>query len=153
MAKTPANELARLIKSLQNERATLIAKIEEIDATFASFGIEADATLTVPAKGKKKAKKKAGSRGPGRPPKTGKKKTSKKKGKRRGRGSFAKTGEQAVLDFVKSAGQPNSKEVNAAWTKEGRAGRADNMLTKLVKEGKLKRVTVKDERGSRYKSA
>ena len=36
---------------------------------------------------------------------------------------------------------------------EGRGGKADNSLTRLVKDGRIKRVQVKGERGGRYRVA
>lgn len=152
--KQTVNELSRLIETLQNERREHEEAIAAIDATFAEFGIIPDAA---PQR-----------RGPGRPPKkagrkkgtttttaTKKRATRKKTGRRgrRGRGSFEKTGEQSVYDFVKQHGKPNAKEVNEHWSGEGRGGKADNTLSKLVKEKKLKRVKVKGERGSLYQVA
>jgi hypothetical protein len=58
-----------------------------------------------------------------------------------------------VFNFVKAQGKPNAAEVNQHWQKEGRGGKADNTLTKLVKDGRLKRVQVKGERGGRYQTA
>lgn len=71
-------------------------------------------------------------------------------GQRRRRKKFRMTGEESVLAFVKKHGRPTAKEVNEHWKKEGRGGKADNTLSKLVKEGKLKRIPAEDARGSRY---
>ena len=49
--------------------------------------------------------------------------------------------------------QPNAAEVNVHWKQEGRGGKADKALGELVKAGRLKRVMVAGERGSRYKIA
>jgi hypothetical protein len=56
-----------------------------------------------------------------------------------------------VTSFIKSHGHPTAAEVNAHWRKEGRGGKADNALSKLVKLGTLKRQAAKSgERGGRY---
>ena len=47
----------------------------------------------------------------------------------------------------------SAADVNKHWQGEGRGGKADNTLTKLVKDGKLKRHEVKGERGGRYSIA
>jgi len=129
MARTANPKLlARAIASLRSQRQALVDKLADIDATFAELGLSAD-------EGARRGRR------PGRP--------AGSVGKRK-RGSFAKSGEQSVLDFVKSHGKPNAADVNKHWQGEGRGGKADNALSKLVKEGKLKRVEVKGERGARY---
>lgn len=145
--KQTVNELSNLIETLQSERQEHVDAIAAIDQTFDQFGIS-------PETGRRRGRR------PGRPrkkvskKKAGKKKVSKKRTKRGGRRRrFTKTGEESVLSFVKQQGKPNAKEVNAHWAKEGRGGKADNTLSKLVKEGKLKRVKAKGERGSRYRAA
>jgi hypothetical protein len=71
--------------------------------------------------------------------------------RRRGRRSFTTTAEEFVLGFVKSNRNPTTQEINAAWKQEGRGHTADNSLTKLVKERKLKRTPLgKGIRGSRF---
>jgi len=136
----PVAEIKRLLSELAAKRAEHEAAIAEIDETLASLGLGGAASA--------RRGRKPGSTGAKRGPKPG----SKRGGGRR-RGKFSISGEQSVLEFVKSAGTPNAKEVNEHWTKEGRAGKADNALGKLVKQGLLKRVEVKGERGSRYKVA
>jgi len=170
MAKKTAIELSRLIDQMQQERQEHLDAIAEIDAIFDGIGIEASA----PAKKKKgrrgrPPKRKAGrkpGRKPGRkkrvgrPPKAKKaakkkvaKKAAKKRTKRRKKGSFSKTGDQSVLDFVKKTGKVSAKQANKHWKDEGRKGSANNALTKLVKEKKLKRVPVKGQRGGLYQAA
>lgn len=129
---TTAKELDQLISKLQAQRAEYVQEIEKIDAIFARYGIGGGVR-----------------RGRGRPAKSAGGAVG-KRGRRRKRGSFAKTGEQSILDFIKSHGKPSTADVNVHWKKEGRGGKADNTLTRLVKEGKLKRVSSKDVRGSRY---
>jgi len=69
------------------------------------------------------------------------------------RRKFAVSGEQSILDFVKSKSNPMGREIEKQWSSEGRARTAANLLSKLVKEKKLKRTPLKDERGSRYSLA
>ena len=40
----------------------------------------------------------------------------------------------------------------AGW-RSGRPGKADNALSRMVRDGKLRRMKLKDERGSRYSAA
>lgn len=138
----PVSEIKRLLNELAAKRAEHEAAIAEIDETLASLG------LNVPQAGASRRGRKPGVKGAKRGPKPG----SKREGGRR-RGKFEKSGEESVLEFVRSFGTPNAKEVNEHWSKEGRAGKADNALGKLVKNGLLKRIEVKGERGSRYKVA
>jgi DNA-binding transcriptional regulator YiaG len=60
------------------------------------------------------------------------------------------TAKEFIVSLVKGKKPASTAEINAAWTKAGRAGRANNTLGLLVREGKLKRVQVKGQRGSRY---
>lgn len=157
-------QLKQLISDLASQRREHVAAIAEIDQTFEQLGIS-DAETIAPRRGRK-----PGSTGAKRGPKPGSKRgpkpgakrgpkpgsTGKKRGPKPGsrrRGKFTVSGEQSVLDFVKSHGKPNAKEVNEHWTKEGRAGKADNALSKLVKLGSIKRVDVEGERGGRYQIA
>ncbi|MGD0767775.1 MAG: hypothetical protein ABSB42_06215 [Tepidisphaeraceae bacterium] len=78
----------------------------------------------------------------------------KKRRKRlRVRRQFAVSGEQMILDFVKRKSNPIGREIEKDWASEGRAGAAANLISKLVKERRLKRTPLKDERGSRYSLA
>jgi hypothetical protein len=73
--------------------------------------------------------------------------------RRRSRRTFAVSGEQSILAFVKSKSNPVGREIEKHWSSEGRAVTAANLLSKLVKEKKLKRAPLKNERGSRYSLA
>lgn len=136
-------ELAKLIGGLKAERQELVNKLASIDKVFASFGIpvvsKVTATVSVAAAPTPTGKRR------GRPPGS---KNSKRK-----RGLFAKTGEETVLEYVTNKGPVTAAEVNKHWQGEGRGGKADNTLSKLVKDGKLKRVKNKGERGSSYAGA
>jgi len=70
---------------------------------------------------------------------------------RRGRGSYATTGDESVLAFIKSNKKPTTREIKAHWASEGRLGTADNVLSKLFRENRVKRTPLgKGIRGSRY---
>lgn len=73
--------------------------------------------------------------------------------RRRTRRKFAMSGEQSILAFVKSRTNPVGREIEKHWASEKRAVTAANLLSKLVKEKKLKRTPLKNERGSRYSLA
>jgi hypothetical protein len=73
--------------------------------------------------------------------------------RKRVRRQFVVSGEQMILNFVKSKSNPIGKEIEKHWSSEGRAGAAATLISKLVKEKKLKRTPLKGERGSRYSLA
>ena len=73
-------------------------------------------------------------------------------GRRRGPGG-GPTAEQFVLSLLGTRKATTSGEINAAWRRAGRQGKADNTLSLMVKARKLKRAKLKDERGSRYSVA
>lgn len=143
---TAVAELARLIKTLQEDRQKHVAAIAEIDSVFASLGITAQ-----PAKrrGRKPGSvnvKTAAAAAPEKAAKPGRKKRTRSKAK------DGLTGEQFMYKIL-AEGQLSTAEVNKRWTASGRNGRADILLGQLVANGKLKRQKVKDERGSRYSVA
>ncbi|MBL4701466.1 MAG: hypothetical protein JKX85_09430 [Phycisphaeraceae bacterium] len=170
MAKSAAaTELLKLVKTLKNERADHVKAIEAIDRTFQELGIGSDASAPalassgapkrrgrpVGSKSQKAAKvkiakapKAAKAAKTAKAPKAAK--TSKKTAGKRSRGSFGVSGDASVLGFVKGNAKCTTAQVNAHWTKEGRAGKADNALGKLVREGKITRKNVKGQRGSTY---
>jgi hypothetical protein len=63
------------------------------------------------------------------------------------------SGDELVLAFIKAKKNPTIKQINSHWKSRGRAYTADNTLTKLVKEKKLKRAPIVGGRGSRYSVA
>ena len=76
-----------------------------------------------------------------------------KKG-RRTRGSYATTGDESILAFIKANKNPTTSDVKAHWASEGRLGTADNVLSKLFREKRVKRTPLgKGIRGSRYSLA
>src|SRR5580658_4382129 len=74
-----------------------------------------------------------------------------KRSKRRRR-KFATSAETSILLFVKEHKNPTTQEIKKHWAGEGRGGTADNTLSKLVKERKLKRTPLHGQRGSTYGS-
>lgn len=134
----PLTLLIKTVDKLKAERAELATRIAEIDSLFAKISggsMPAVAAVTGARRGRPVGSKNVAKSG------------------RKPRGSFSKTGEESVFDFIKSHGKPNAAEINAHWSGEGRGGKADNTIGKLVKDGKVKRVEVKGERGARYTAA
>jgi hypothetical protein len=134
-------DLTQHIQGLLDRRQEHAAAIESIDETLAKIA----GVLSVNGRGRK----------PGRP-RLGFGVASKSTGgtrRKRTRRKFAISGEQSILNFVKGESNPIGREVENHWSKEGRAGTAANLLSKLVKEKRLKRAPLKDERGSRYSLA
>ena len=70
--------------------------------------------------------------------------------RRRKRGRFAMSGEESILQFVRQNRNPATADITAHWRGEGRGGKADNALSRLVKARQLKRQQIPGERGSRY---
>jgi hypothetical protein len=71
-------------------------------------------------------------------------------GRRRKRRKYELTAEESILKFVQERGDPSTGEIVEYWRSEGRGGKADNALTKLVADKKLNRETNTTGRGSRY---
>ena len=139
---TPKSSLsiAERIQSLLQERQHHEDAITSIDGTLARVGAALIANGQAPQPSVPAAKAV-------NPAKAGK-----PKGKR-SRRTFAITGEQLIVDFVRSHTNPMGREIEEHWKSEGRSGAAATTLTKLVKDDKLKRVPLKDQRGSRYSFA
>ena len=146
--KSVGSELAKLINKLREERAGLVADLQQIDTLCDQLGISKDTIAQAPAAAK------TGKTRKGRPPKADKAKAA-KAGGRRTRGRFAKTGEESVYDVIAANGPLTSAQVNVFWSKEGRGGRADNAISTLLKVGKIKRENAPDggKRGSLYSVA
>ena len=70
--------------------------------------------------------------------------------KRRKRRHFEMSGEDSIVQFVRTNRNPTTSEITAHWRREGRGGKADNALSRLVKIRRLKRQPIPGERGSRY---
>ncbi len=137
-------DLPARVQALISERRRHEETVSEIDKTLATidqtladiaapFGVPAPRTLGRPA---------------GAPGDTAKPR------RRRSRGSYATTGEESVLAFIKQHKNPTTSEVKAHWAGESRRGTADNVLSKLFREKRVKRKPLgKGIRGSRYSLA
>ncbi len=159
MARSPSpDQLAKLIQSLRAKRAAHIDAIAELDSLFEQYGINAEGAGNGRRKrrGRPRKKKVASHKKVGRK-KAGRKKASKKKAAKkkvgRGRGKYRMSGDEAVLRFVKRRGNPTTSEINKFWQSQGRGGSADNSLSSLTKDSKLKRENIPNARGSRYRVA
>ena len=136
-----AQELARLINTLQDDRQKHVAAIAEIDAVFANLGITAE-----PAK---RRGRKPGPKAKATPVAAASTSKGGKKRRRRVKAKDGLTGEQFLYKIL-ADGPLLTGEINNKWVASGRNGRADIMLGLLVGNGKLKRKKVEGERGSRY---
>ena len=96
------------------------------------------------------------SRGPGRPPTSTfswaphMSSSAPKRRGRRGRRSYSLTATDLITNFVRDRGSPTTQDIKQLWNSEGRKGTADNVLSLLVRTGKLRRKPVEEGRGSRY---
>jgi hypothetical protein len=113
------------------------AKVAEIEGLFQQFGVSLELSKPAAKVGRPKGKV-------GRP--------AKKANGRRTRGVFTETAAEFVLGLLKGKSL-TTKEINAAWAKTSRGGRADNTLMVLTKAKKVKRQKVKDGAGSQYSVA
>jgi DNA-binding transcriptional regulator YiaG len=71
-------------------------------------------------------------------------------GKNRQRGKYSQTAEQFIAALVDGKKAITSAQINTAWTKSRRPGKADNTLSRMVKMRSLRREPVKQGRGSSY---
>ena len=129
---------ASLQAELQRRMAKLGDMVAERDKLNAQIA-ELESVLGKPAAAAPKAARR------GRPPKAAKAATP----AARKRKSYPLTAEQFVGKLAAGKGSTTS-EINQAWKKAGRTGRADNTLNKMTKAGKLKRDKLKGQKGSRY---
>ena len=135
-----AANLPQRIQALLEERQRHAEAMTRIDETLTQIGTALNGSPGAQQPGRR----------PGRPAAVATSAVEPKM-RRRGRGAFATTADEFVQSFVKEKKNPTSREINEAWTAEGRSNKADNTLTKLVKEKKLRRVPLgKGMRGSRY---
>jgi hypothetical protein len=127
------SDLAHRIQSLVASREEYVAAIADIDETLSRVAGALNVNDT-----RRKYKTAKGIR-------SGKRKRTRRK--------FAMSGEQSILAFVKSRSNPVGSDIQKNWDREGRAGAAANLMSKLVKAKQLKRTPLKDGRGSRYSLA
>ena len=143
MTTNIAADLPQRIQALLEERQRHAEAMSRIDETLGQIGTALNGSPSGQRPGRR----------PGRPAAVATFPAAPKK-QRRGRGAFATTADEFVQSFVREKKNPTSREINQAWTAEGRSNKADNTLTKLVKEKKLRRVPLGNGmRGSRYSIA
>jgi hypothetical protein len=137
-----AIDFAQQIQRLLDERAVLAAALVRIDETLNGIGaLLGTSPAQTPAR-RGRPPKRAFSTPPVSRPRP-----------KRGRGSYDVTAEDFVLDIVAQDKNPTTREINAKWTAVGRGHTADNTLVKLVKTGRLRRIPLDGQRGSRYQLA
>jgi hypothetical protein len=139
-APTQAGGLTTRIDQLLQERQQHTEAVEKIDATIA----EIERLLGSAGSGPRRR-----GRPPGRP-RAVPVSVGVRAGRKRKRGRFATTGEESIISFVRANRNPTTQDVKRHWASEGRGGTADNALSKLVRDRKLKRIALEDQRGSRY---
>lgn len=127
-SSSPAS-LASRIEQLVQERDRLASRMAEIDATLSQVG---------------------GLLGSAPAGRRGRRPGVAVPGRKRRRGTYAMTAEESILAFVKKHGNPSTREIKKLWNSEGRRGTADNVLSRMVKDRKLKRTAIPGERGSTY---
>ena len=144
-----STDLPALIQKLLEERQTHADAIAQIDEVLASVGSALGATAAPPKRGPGRPRGSSVNAAPSAamaapmPAKRGRR-------GRRSRGSYATTGDDSVLAFIKENKSPTTKDIKEHWASEGRGGTADNVLSKLFREKKIKRLPLPGERGSRY---
>ena len=140
MKQHAVRSLLRTLKQIERERKSRTADLEEsakvVLKHLADLGHVGINTKTAETKSKRTAT-------------IGKNRRRRKRVRRK----FAVSGEQMILNFVKSKSNPIGRDVESHWKNDGRAGAAANLISKLVKAKMLKRTPLKDERGSRYSLA
>lgn len=132
----PATQLGERIQKLVEQREQHTEAIGHIDAMLAGVGAALTGKPAPASKGK-----------PPIPASSAKASTGRK---RRKTHKYATSAEESLLDFVKLHKDPTTKELKAHYFSEGRGGTVDNVLSKLVRDKKLKREPLEGQRGSRY---
>ena len=147
-----SSDLTQRIQQLLDQRQQLTKAIASIDETLARVGaaLATDGRAPKPVTSVKKPATSVAK--PVAPTKPAAVKPTAVKSPRKA-GKFAMSGEQSILTFVKTKSNPRGGEIETQWRAEGRKGRAINIISKLVKDKKLKRLPLKGERGSRYSLA
>jgi hypothetical protein len=130
--------LTARVQQLLDERAKLEAGIAGIDQILGKIHSALGTTLTAAPRR-------------GRPPKaaTAAAPTGVKRGRRKGK-KFKVTAEESILGFIKQHKNPTTQEINKHWKAEGRGATADNTLSKMSRDGHIKREPLEGTRGSRY---
>ena len=135
MAKSPeVATLAKLVKQLQAQRQEHLDAIDQIDSAFDDLGLEGASGNP----GRKKAKNGRRTKG---------------SGAKGGRRKFKMTAEEMVYQLLKKNKTMTTGQINKQWTKAGRGGNADNTLSKMTREKRVKRINIKGSMGSQYRLA
>jgi hypothetical protein len=146
-APTKTADLSSRVDQLLEQRQQHLDEAEKLSATIS----EIERLLGVAGNGSRRR-----GRPPGRPGTTlasaiGTASSSPgRKGKKRGRGRYEMSGEDSIIGFIKTHRNPTTQDVKKHWASEGRGGTADNALSKLVKERKIRRTSLIGQRGSTY---
>ena len=130
-------ELPTRIQKLLEERQHHADALTRIDQILAGIGAALGATTATPSPAKAVASPSA-AKAPAAPAKKRKLK------------QYAMSAEASILAFVKQHKNPTTQEIKKLWASEGRGGSADNTLSLMVKQKKLKRTPLAGMRGSRY---
>lgn len=145
MRNSTIGQLQTLVRKLSSERQQHLDALAKIDDAFNDLGIS-------PPTGKRRGRppKSAGAvrRRPGRRVKRGRPGRPKRR-------SYAMSGTQSILSFVKKAGAKGATggDIADRWKKEGRKGSSYNILNAMLKKGLVRRKKLKGERGSTYRAA
>ncbi len=136
-------EIQRRAKRAGKKLAKLIRQRAKLDDQIAQLEMLTGAAPTAAPKAKL-----------GRPPgkKRGRKPGRKPKATRKKRGHFKQNASQFILGLLKKAPKTTS-QIGKKWAAAGRGGKADNALTKLVKDGMVKREKLAAGMGSTYSLA
>ena len=137
---TTASQLAEALKQLQAERQGHADAINAIDQAFKELGISALPAKRLPGRPKGAKTKTA----------AGTKSVANKAAKRGTRGSYKKTANEFILGLFTGGKKLTTAQIIAEWRKAERSGKADNTLSKLVSDKKLKREKIKGGQGSWY---
>jgi hypothetical protein len=162
--KLTAKDLDTIFSKLEQERQHHVDAVAEIDELCSRYGISLG-TGTPRRRRRRGRPRKAGTKARSRraPAANGRRKrrggkrrtkrTAGKAGKRRRRGGIS--GPDSIVGFVKRGGAKGvtSADLSKHWNSEKRAGSVFVVLTKMVQSGRLRKQSLKGERGSMYRVA
>jgi hypothetical protein len=148
-------DLRNLINRLTREQQHHIDSIAEIDQTLREFGRDGASSPSKGTRGRRKATAAAPSsptKGRGGRRKGATAAKARQPGTRRSSpsGKFAVTGKELILQFLKDKGASTTEQIRTHWEESGRGGKAENLLTGLVKGGQVKRTKLPGIAGSSY---
>src|SRR5580765_2521942 len=142
MPPSKTADLSSRVDQLLQQRQQHLDAAEQISAT-----IEQIASLLGTASGVKRR-----GRPPGRP-RLNAIGSAPSPGPRRGRRKrrrFEMSGEDSIINYIRGHRDATTQDLKKHWASEGRGGTADNALSKLVREKKIKRYPLEGRRGSRF---